>query len=298
MAEVTGREHPKQIVIRRLDEQHPAWKRVATGTQSEGRGDPIEPAIAPHPVAGELIDVLRPDHDRPTGSHALEAEPLGRVLPGGSQPPGRIDRGSDVDRGPRRGAAGMMVWASSNESGRRGRRFQRRRLFEQFLRSPARRFQPGLGSISGGGRQQARRAVTERVAAGRLKHEDEPGEPRRVLATSPAEERPADAKTIRGIDLRPANGPDSPGESSFVETIDASDVCFSMTIHDPERQSRLEHERPRNDFGDGILQIPGLLGWTALLAGPGCREAAGDEAADRQDGRHRRWHGPTIRPNS
>ena len=236
MPEPTGGQHSKSIMIRHLHHQNATGERIETGRKSEGRGDAVDPTVASHAVAGEPIHLPPPDHDRPSGSNAFEPEPVGGLLTGLAEPSRGLDRGAYVDRRPGLRSAGVMMWSPPRKPSRIRCRRQGRRGFEQFLRSPARFLQPRIGLISGRGDEQIRRSIAKCIRAGRLQHEDEPGEPGRIHPPSPVEDRPPDSKAICGLHRGPANRSDLTVQAGVVEAIDRSNACFSCAFLDSERQ--------------------------------------------------------------
>ena len=236
MPEAAGGEHSELIMIGDLNDQDTTGKRVEAGRESERRGDPIEPAVAPHAVPGESLDLLPPDHDRPAGSHAFESQSVGGVLTRGAEPGRRLDRGPDVDRRPGLRSTRVMMGSPSPEAGRVRSRRQVRGSIEQFLRSSARRLQPCIGVLSGRGDEQIRRSIAKRICAGGLEHEDEPGEAGRIHPASPVEHGATDSKPIRGLHGGPGNRSDLAVQTDLIESIDLSSACFPGEIPDPKRQ--------------------------------------------------------------
>ena len=223
-------------MIPHLHHEGATGERVKTGRKSEGRGDAVEPTVASHPDAGEPIDLPPPDHDRPAGSNPFEPQPVGGLLTGLAEPSRRLDRGANVDRRPGLRSAWVMMWSPPRQPRRIRCRRQGRRRLEQFLRSPGRFLQPRIGVISGRGDEQIRRSIPKRIRAGRLQHEDEPGEPGRIHPPSPVEHGATDTKPIRRLHRGPANRSDLAVQAGVVEPIDLSNACFSREFLDSERQ--------------------------------------------------------------
>ena len=152
--------------------------------------------------------------------------------------------------------------------------------------------------LSGRGDEQVRRSIPERIRAGPLQHDDQPGEPGRIHPPSPVEHGATDSKPIRGLHRGPGNRSDLAVQADVVEPIDLSNACSSGAFLDSERPWRdalhctTEEQRLRRDG-------PGRFRGRVLdrNRSGGC-EPAGEETAGRQDGRKGASHDVTIRGDS